>query len=130
MTFKYPYLYFQPEDLTWLIKDDMRCTWIEQAKHAADELRGILVHVDCGGKHGKYLGYDQLRQEWRYADRDQVLTLIHAVTLAWYNGIRRTEDPKLIKEAERFYRMTAAREIYRMMGLYLPAQPSNFVPAD
>lgn len=64
-----PYLYFQPEDLTWLTKDDMRATWIEQAKHAADELRGILVYVDCGGKHGKWLGYDQFREEWKYAGR-------------------------------------------------------------
>lgn len=130
MSFKRPYLYFQPEDLTWLIKDDMERTWIEQAKHAADELRGILVYVDCGGKHGKWLGYDQSREEWKYADRNQVLELIHVVTLAWYKGIRRTEDPRLIKSAERFYRLTAAREIYTMMGLYLPAHPSNFVPTD
>ena len=130
MSFKRPYLYFQPEDLTWLTRDDMRATWIEQAKHAADELRGILVYVDCGGKRGKWLGYDQSREEWKYADRNQVLDLIHVVTLAWYNGIRRTEDPKLIKQAERFYRLTAAREIYLMMGLYLPAHPSNFTPSD
>ena len=130
MSFKYPYLYFQPEDLTWLTRDDMRATWIEQAKHAADELRGILVYVDCGGKRGKWLGYDQSREEWKYANRDQVLDLIHVVTLAWYNGIRRTEDPELIRKAERFYRPTAAREIYTMMGLYLPAHPSNFTPSD
>ena len=130
MSFKRPYLYFHPEDLTWLTKDDMRASWIEQAKHAADELRGTLVYVDCGGKRGKWLGYDQFRKEWKYADRNEVLDLIHVVTLAWYNGIRRTEDPKLIREAERFYRLTAAREIYMMTGLYLPACPSNFTPAD
>ena len=129
MSFKHPYLYFQPEDLTWLTKDDMRCTWIEQAKHAADELRGTLVYVDCGGKRGKWLGYDQFREEWKYADRNEVLDLIYVVTLAWYKGIQRTEDPKLIREAARFYRPTAAREIYTTMGLYLPARPSNFVPA-
>ena len=130
MSFKRPYLYFQPEDLTWLTKDDMRYTWIKQAKHAADELRGTLVYVDCGGKRGKWLGYDQSRKEWKYADRNEVLDLIYVVTLAWYKGIRRTGDPKLIKEAERFYQLTAAREIYPMMGLYLPAHPSNFVPSD
>lgn len=130
MSFKRPYLYFQPEDLTWLTNHDMRATWIEQAKHAADELRGILVYVDFGGKRGKWLGYDYFREEWTYADRDQVLDLIHVVTLAWYKGIQRTEDPKLIKEAGRFYRLTAAREIYTMMGLYLPAYPSNFIPTD
>lgn len=130
MSFKHPYLYFQPEDLTWLTRNDMRTTWIEQAKHAANELRGILVYVDCGGKRGKWLGYDQFREEWKYADRNQVLDLIHVVTLAWYKGIQRTENPKLIKEAERFYRLTAAREIYTMMGLYLPAHPPNFVPTD
>lgn len=130
MNLKRPYLYFQPEDLTWLTEHDMRTTWIEQAKRTADELRGILVHVDCGGKRGKWLGYDQTREEWTYVDRNQVLDLIHVVTLAWYNGIRRTEDPKLIKKAERFYRLTAAREIITMMSLYLPAHPSNFVPSD
>lgn len=130
MSFERPYLHFQPEDLTWLTKDDMRATWIEQAKHAADELRGTLVYVDCGGKHGKWLGYDQSRKEWKYANRNEVLDLIYVVTLAWYKGIQRTEDPKLIKRARRFYRPTAAREIYTMMGLYLPAHPSNFVPAD
>ena len=130
MSFKHPYLYFQPEDLTWLTKDDMRASWIEQAKHAANELRGTLVYVDCGGKRGKWLGYDQFRKEWKYADRNQVLDLIYVVTLAWYKGIRRTEDPELIKRAERFYRLTAAQEIYTMMGAYLPAHPSNFVPAD
>ena len=130
MSFKHPYLYFQPEDLTWLTKDDMRASWIEQAKHAADELRGTLVYVDCGGKRGKWLGYDQSRKEWKYADRNEVLGLIFVVTLAWYKGIRRTGDPKLIREAERFHRLTAAREIYTMMGLYLPACPSNFIPAD
>ena len=130
MSFKHPYLYFQPEDLTWLTEDDMRRTWIEQAKHAADELRGTLVYVDCGGKRGKWLGYDQSREEWKYADRNEVLDLIYVVTLAWYKGIRRTGDPKLIVKAERFHRLTAAREIYTMMGVYLPATPSNFVPAD
>ena len=130
MSFKHPYLHFQPEDLTWLTKDDMRATWIEQAKHAADELRGTLVYVDCGGKRYKWLGYDQSRKEWRYANRDHVLDLIYVVTLAWYKGIRRTGNPKLIKEAERFYRLTAAREIYMMMGLYLPAKAENFVPSD
>lgn len=59
MSFKRLYLYYQPEDLTWLTNHDMRATWIEQAKHAADELRGILVHIDCGTKYGKWLGYDQ-----------------------------------------------------------------------
>lgn len=130
MSFEHPYLHFQPEDLTWLTKDDMRATWIEQAKHAADELRGTLVYVDCGGKRGKWLGYDQSRKEWKYANRNEVLDLIYVVTLAWYKGIQRTEDPKLIERARRFYRPTAAREIYTMMGLYLPAHPSNFVPAD
>ena len=130
MSFKHPYLYFQPEDLTWLTKDDMRASWIERAKHAADELRGTLVYVDCGGKRGKWLGYDQSREEWKYADRNEVLDLIFVVTLAWYKGIQRTGDPKLIREAARFYRLTAAREIYTMMGLYLPACPSNFIPAD
>ena len=130
MDLKRPYLYYQPEDLTWLTRNDMRATWIEQAKHAANELRGILVYVDCGGKRGKWLGYDQSREEWKYVDRYQVLDLIHVVTLAWYKGIRRTEDPKLIKQAERFYRLTAAREIYLMMGLYLPAKAENFDPSD
>ena len=37
---------------------------------------------------------------------------------------------RAIERARRFYRPTAAREIYTMMGLYLPAHPSNFVPAD
>lgn len=130
MSFKRPYLYYQPEDLTWLTRKDMRATWVEQAERAADELRGILVHIDCGTKHGKWLGYDQFREEWKYADRNQVLDLIHVVTLAWYKGIQRTGDSKLTKQAERFYRLTAAREIYTMMGLYLPAHPANFVPSD
>ena len=130
MSFKRPYLYYQPEDLTWLTRSDMRGTRIGQVKHAADELRGILVYVDCGGKRCKWLGYDYSSKKWKYADRDQVLDLIHVVTLAWYKGIQRTKDPKLIKEAERFYQLTAARGIYTMMGLYLPAHPSNFVPTD
>ena len=130
MNYNRPYLYFQPEDLTWLTEDDMECTWIEQAKRAADELRGYLVHVDCGGKRGSWLGYDSFCGEWKHMDRTDVLDLILVVTLAWFKGIQRTGDPELIKGAARFYRATAAREIYTMLPLYLPARPENFVPAD
>lgn len=128
MNFDRPDLCFQPNELGWII-EDMQHSLIEQTQHVADELRGYLVHVDTSGKRGTWLRYDSQRKEWAAVKTWQVLELIHVVTFAWYKAIKRTEDPKLIMGAIRFSRMTAARKILALLPAYLPAHPSNFVPA-
>ena len=107
----------------------MRHSECEQAEHAADVLRGHLVYIDAWARNCGWLMYDIPSEEWFHSNQRRVLGLIHKVTLAWYNGIRRTGDPNLILKAERFHRLTAAREIYPLLKCYLRATPSNFVPA-
>ena len=128
MNFDTPHLHFQPDELEWLV-EDMPYNLIEQTEHVAAELRGYLVAADSTGKRTVWLRYDTQHEVWMAVKNWQALQLIHTVTYAWYKGIARYNDPNLIAHAVPFFMMTAARQIRELLPDYLPAQPSNFIPA-